>query len=124
MVSIPSSRWFALAGAVLVAWITYAALMPVDWQIRLGLHWLIEHFLVFFTVTTLFCLAWPRPMAVAALLLPFAILIETAQGLTPDRAADSATALVAAAGVASAALLADLVIALRKRARKDTGSAG
>jgi hypothetical protein len=124
MVSIPSSRWFALAGAVLVAWITYAALMPVDWQIRLGLHWLIEHFLVFFTVTTLFCIAWPRPMAVAALLLPFAILIETAQGLTPDRVADPATALFAAAGVASAALLADLIIALRKRARKDTGSAG
>jgi hypothetical protein len=124
MVSIPSSRWFALAGAVLVAWITYAALMPVDWQIRLGLHWLIEHFLVFFTVTTLFCLAWPRPMAVAALLLPFAILIETAQGLTPDRVADPATALFAATGVASAALIADLVIALRKRARKDTGSAG
>ena len=118
------SRWFALIGAVLVAWITYAALMPVDWQIRLGLHWLIEHFLAFFTVTTLFCIAWPRPMAVAALLLPFAILIETAQGLTPDRTADSATALIAAAGVASAALLADLIIALRKRARKDTGSAG
>ncbi len=124
MVSIPSSRWFALAGAVLVAWITYAALMPVDWQIRLGLHWLIEHFLVFFTVTTLFCLAWLRPMAVAALLLPFAILIETAQGLTPDRVAVPATALFAATGVASAALIADLVIALRKRARKDTGSAG
>jgi hypothetical protein len=124
MVSIPSSRWFALAGAVLVAWITYAALMPVDWQIRLGLHWLIEHFLVFFTLTTLFSLAWPRPMAVAALLLPFAILIETSQGLTPDRVADPATALFAATGVASAALIADLVIALRKRARKDTGSAG
>ena len=124
MVSIPSSRWFALAGAVLVAWITYAALMPVDWQIRLGLHWLIEHFLVFFTVTTLFCLAWPRPMAVAAVLLPFAVLIETAQGLTPDRVADPATALFATTGVASAALIADLVIALRKRARKDTGSAG
>jgi hypothetical protein len=122
--TVVNSRWFALAGAVLVVWITYAALMPVDWQIRLGLHWLIEHFLVFFVVTTLFCLAWPRPMAVAALLLPFAILIETAQGLTPDRAADSATALFAAAGVASAALIADLVIALRKRARKDTGSAG
>lgn len=124
MVSLSLSRWFALAGAVLVVWITYAALMPVDWQIRLGLHWLVEHFLVFFVVTTLFCLAWLRPMVVAALLLPFAILIETAQGLTPDRTADSATALIAAAAVASAALLADLVVALWKRARKDTGSGG
>lgn len=112
------SRWFALAGAVLLLGIAYAALFPVDWQFRTGLHWLIEHFLIFFTVTALFCVAWPRPMTVAAVLLPFALIIETAQALTPDRVADAATALFAAAGVASAALLADLVIALRKKPGK------
>jgi hypothetical protein len=89
--------------------------MPAGWQIRLGLHWLIEHFLAYFAVTPIFCLAWPRPMAVAAVLLPLAILLEAAQGLTPDRTADPATALSAATGVAAAALLADLVLALGKR---------
>jgi len=96
--------------------IAVAALVPEGWQVRTGLHWLVEHFLAFFTVTLVFCLAWPRPMAVAAVLLPAAILIEAAQELTGDRTADLATSLFAAAGVASAALLADLVIVLRKRA--------
>ena len=103
-----------LVGAVLLAGIVVATLIPVDWQIRLGLHWLVEHFLAFFTATLVLCLAWRRPMRVAAVMLPFALLIEAAQGLTPDRTADLATALMAAAGVASAALLADLVIWLRK----------
>ena len=50
--------------------------------------------------------------------LPVAVLLETAQGLTPDRVADPATALSAATGVAIAALLADLALALGQR-RKD-----
>ena len=109
------SHWFvALAVALLVA-IAIATVMPAAWQIRLGLHWLVEHFLAYFAVTALFCFAWRRPMAVAAVLLPVAVLLETAQGLTPDRVADPATALSAATGVAVAALLADLVLAFRKR---------
>jgi VanZ family protein len=95
-----------------------ATLMPAGWQVRLGLHWLVEHFLAYFVVTAIFCLAWPRPMQVAAVLLPLAVLLEAAQGLTPDRTPDPATALIAAAGVALAALLADLVLSLRKRRQK------
>ena len=109
------SRWLTVAGAALIVLIAVAAVIPVGWQIRLGLHWLVEHFLAFFTVTLVFCLAWKRPMAVAAVMLPVAILIEAAQALTPDRTADLATALFAAAGVASAALCADLVLRLRAR---------
>jgi hypothetical protein len=100
---------------MLLAAIAVATLVPVDWQFRLGLHWLVEHFLAYFAVTAIFCLAWPRPMAVAAVLLPVAVLLETAQGLTADRTADPSTALGAATGVAVAALLADLVLALAKR---------
>ena len=103
------------AAWLLLAAIAVATLVPAAWQVRLGLHWLVEHFLAYFAVTAIFCLAWPRPMAVAAVLLPVAILLETAQGLTPDRTADPATALSAATGVAIAALLADLVLALGKR---------
>ena len=110
------SRWFAIAGALLIVAIAVATLIPAAWQIRLGLHWLLEHFLAYFAVTTIFCLAWPRPMAVAAVLLPVAILLEAAQGLTPDRVSDLATALFAATGVATAALLADLILELGKRA--------
>jgi VanZ family protein len=79
------------------------------------LHWLIEHFLAYFAVTAIFCLAWPRPMAVAAALVPFAVLMEALQGLTADRVPDPVTALIAASGVASAALLADFVLWLRQR---------
>ena len=100
---------------MLLAAIAFATLVPAGWQLRLGLHWLVEHFLAYFVLTLIFCLAWPRPMAVAAVLLPVAIVLETAQGLTPDRTADPATALSAATGVAVAALLADLVLALGKR---------
>jgi hypothetical protein len=109
------SKWLRpLAIAMLVA-IAVATLVPAGWQIRLGLHWLVEHFLAYFTVTLIICLAWPRPMVVAVLLVPLAILLERAQGLTADRVPDVATALFAATGVAVAALLAELIIRLRGR---------
>ena len=117
------SRWIALAGAALLVAIAVATLIPAGWQMRLGLHWLVEHFLAYFAVTSIFCLAWPRPMAVAAGLLPVAVLLEALQGLTPDRVSDPATALFAATGVATAALLADLIMAIRKRARLGAATA-
>jgi hypothetical protein len=109
------ARLFGACGAVMIAGIVFAALVPAEWQIRLGLHWLVEHFLAFFTVTLLFCLAWRRPMRVASAMLPIALAIEALQALTPDRVAEPATALMAAAGVAMAALLADLVITVVKK---------
>jgi hypothetical protein len=109
------SKWLGVAAVAVLVAIAVATVIPAEWQIRLGLHWLVEHFLAYFAVTALFCLAWPRPMAVAAVLLPVAVLLEMAQGLTPDRLPDPATALSAATGVAAAALLADLVLALGKR---------
>jgi len=116
MASSPVSPWVALGGAVLLAAIAVASLVPSAWQVRLGLHWLAEHFLAYFALTTLFCLATRRPMAVAAALIPLAVVLEGLQSLTADRVADAATALLAAAGVASAALLTDLAIALRRKA--------
>ena len=103
-------KWLLVVGAALLVAIAVAVLIPAGWQMRFGLHWLVEHFLAFFTVTLVFCFVWKRPMAVAAVLLPVAVLLEAAQALTPDRTADLATALFAATGVAVAALLTDLVI--------------
>jgi hypothetical protein len=107
-----------LAVALIIAAIVFASLAPVGWQMRFGLHWLVEHFLVFFALTMLVCLVWPKPMIVAGVLVPFAVLLEAAQALTPDRTADLATTLSAAAGVSLAALLFDLALSLRKRWRK------
>ena len=108
-------RWLWLLLALLGAGVSYAALGPADWQIRLGLHWLVEHFLALFAATVLACVAYPKPMRVAAVLLPIAVGLEVAQGLTPDRTPDIATALMAAAAVALAALLTDAFLAWRKR---------
>ena len=116
MVTASRSRLIGIAGVVLLAAIVVATFVPAAWQVRLGLHWLLEHFLAYFALTLVFSLATRRPMAVAAALLPLAILLESLQALTADRVADAVTALFAAAGVASAALLADLAMALRKKA--------
>ena len=117
-----NSRLVGLGGAVLMAAIAVATFVPAAWQVRLGLHWLAEHFLAYFAVTALFCLASRRPMAVAAVLVPLAIVLESLQALTADRVADAVTALFAAAGVAAAALLADLLMALRRpRVDQNTG---
>jgi VanZ family protein len=119
MSSSPVSRWFTLAGVVLLAAMAAATLVPAAWQVRLGLHWFAEHFLAYFTLTALFCLATRRPMAVAAVLVPLAVTLESLQALTADRVADALTALFAAAGVAAAALLADLAMVLRRSVGSD-----
>jgi hypothetical protein len=70
---------------MLLAAIAADSLVPVAWQVRTGLHWLIEHFLAYFAVTLVFCLAWPRPFLVAACLMMVAGAMEALQGLTADR---------------------------------------
>jgi hypothetical protein len=115
MVTASLSRLTGFAGVVLLAAIVVATFVPAAWQVRLGLHWLLEHFLAYFTLTLVFSIATRRPMAVASVLLPVAIVLETLQALTADRVADAVTALFAASGVASAALLADLAMALGGR---------
>ncbi len=116
MVTAQMSRLTGFAGVVLLAAIVVATFVPAAWQVRLGLHWLLEHFLAYFALTLVFSIATRRPLAVAGVLLPLAIILESLQALTADRVADAVTALFAAAGVASAALLADLAIALGGKA--------
>ena len=99
-------------------------LVPASLQLRLGLHWLIEHFLAYFVLTLVFCLAWPRPFLVAACLMAVAGVMEALQGLTADRIPNLATAFCGAAGVLVAALLASLVTDLwqKRRGRARTAS--
>jgi hypothetical protein len=103
------SAWVATLGVVMLAAIAADSLVPVTLQIRSGLHWLIEHFLAYFAVTFLLCLALPRPFIVAGSLMVIAAVMEALQGLTADRIPDFATAFCGAAGVLTAALLASLL---------------
>jgi hypothetical protein len=114
MASSSISKWVALAGAVLIVAIAVDSLVPVAWQIRSGLHWLIEHFLVYFVVTFVLCLAWPRPIIVAGALMALAGAMEALQGLTADRVPDLPTAFCGAAGALTGALLADLCMGARR----------
>jgi VanZ family protein len=110
------SRWIALCGALILIAAVVASLIPANIQIRTGLHWQVEHFVVYFLATSSFCLAWPRPFIVAAAMMAFSALLEALQGLTPDRTPDLPTALAAAAGALTAGVLAKLVILARKLA--------
>ncbi len=103
-------------GAVVLIAAVVASLIPANMQIRTGLHWQVEHFLVYFLATAIFCLAWPRPFIVAGVMIAVSALLEALQGLTPDRTPDLPTALSAAAGALTAGVLAKLVILARKLA--------
>ncbi len=107
------TKWIALAGVILLVAIAADTLVPVAWQVRSGLHYLIEHFVAYFAVTLVVCLASPRPLVMAGILMALAGLLEAGQGLTADRIPDLATAFCGAAGVLVGALLADLVKAGR-----------
>ena len=63
--------WVGLSAAALSA-IALATLLPVEWVPPPGLHWLIEHFVGYFALTTIVCIAWPRPVPVAAVLMVLA----------------------------------------------------
>jgi hypothetical protein len=106
----------AVAGAGVVAAAIVASLISASMQLRTGLHWQVEHFLVYFVATSIFCLAGPRPFIVAGVMMAFSALLEGLQGLTPDRTPDLPTALSAAAGALSAGVLAKLIIMARKLA--------
>ena len=92
------------------------ALGPANWQPRTGLGWQVEHFLGYFAITSLVCLAWPRPIVVGPALMIGGALLEGLQVFTPDRTANFTAAVCGAGGALAAALLAELFIRVRRRA--------
>jgi len=102
------------SGAAL-ALVVITALGPAHWQPRTGLGWEIDHVLGYFAITLLVCFAWPRPVIVGGTLIVFAMLLEWLQGFTPDRTPNLMAAVYGAGGVLVAALLAELVIRVRRR---------
>ena len=91
-----------------------AALGPANWQPRTGFGWEIEHFVGYFAVTSMFLLAWPRPLVVGGALMAVAGLLEGLQAFTPDRSSYYMAAFYSAGGALAAAMLAELFIRARK----------
>src|SRR5260370_41279028 len=90
--------------------LVFVGLGPPKWQPRSGLGWEIDHFAGYLVITLMFCIAWPRPLVVAATLIAAAVLLEALQALTPDRCSDFFAVLCGASGAAGGAVVAVLVI--------------
>jgi VanZ family protein len=106
------SKVFSVAAMALLV---FVALGPATWQPRSGLGFELDHFAGYFVFTLMFCLAWPRPLAVGGALVVFALVLENLQSFLPDRSSYFVAALYSAAGVLAAALLAELFIRGRRR---------
>lgn len=104
----PKLLWlFCVVALVAIA---AASLVPTQWEMRTGLHWLVEHFIVYFAVTAVICIVWPRPFLVGASLMVLAGALEALQGLTIDRTPDLLTGFSGGAGVLSASIVVWFVI--------------
>src|SRR5215510_16552898 len=90
-----------------MALLVFAHLSPAKWKPRTGLGGPIDHFLAYFAVTSIVCLAWPRPLVVGAALIAVSALL---QSFTPDRTPSFLAAFSGAAGVLAAALLAEFLL--------------
>jgi hypothetical protein len=95
------AKFCSVAAMVLLV---IVALCPADWLVLLRTgYWATEHFLAFFAVTSIVCLAWPRPFVVGGALMVVAALLEALQGLTPDRTPNLMGAFWGAVGALAAA---------------------
>ena len=102
------------ACVVVMVMVVIVALGPEKWQPRSGLGWQVDHFVGYFVITAIFCLAWPRPFVVGGALMVAAAVLEVLQAFLPDRSAYAVAALYSAGGVLAAALLAELFIRDKK----------
>ena len=66
------SKVFSVAAMALLV---FVALGPATWQPRSGLGFELDHFAGYFVFTLMFCLAWPRPLAVGGVVV-FALVLE------------------------------------------------
>ena len=114
-------KFASVAVAVLVV---VVALGPAKWAPRTNLGFEVDHFLGYFIITTMFCLAWPRPFVVGGALIVGGVLLEGLQALTPDRSANSMAALFGASGALAAALLAEIFIRAIAKKSPEAGPMG
>lgn len=101
-----------LIGIAATAVLVFFSLCSAKWQLRTGLGWRIDHFVGYFVVTPIVCLAWPRPFVVAGVLMVAAAVLEGLQAFTPDHEPNLVAAFCGAGGALAAALLAESAIRL------------
>jgi hypothetical protein len=88
-----------------MALLVFAQLCPAKWKPRTGLGGPIDHFLAYFAVTLIVCIAWPKPLMVGAVLMAASALLEWLQRFTPDRKPNFLAAFGGAGGALAAAAL-------------------
>ena len=103
-----------ICSVAVIALLVAAALGPANWAPRSGLGWEIDHFLGYFVITLIVCIAWSRPLVVGGALMAIAALLEGLQALTPDRSSNLFAACCGASGAVAAALLAELFMRARR----------
>jgi hypothetical protein len=94
-----------LSSVAAMALLVFAQLCPAKWKPRTGLGGPIDHFLAYFAVTSIVCLALPRPLMVGAALMAASALLEWLQTFTLDRAPSFLAAFCGAGGALAAAAL-------------------
>jgi hypothetical protein len=101
--------------AVIMVLLVVAALGPAEWAPRSGLGWQIDHFVGYFVITSIVCVAWPQPFVVGGVLMLVAAVLEALQALTPDRSSNFEAACYGIGGVLAAAMVAEVIIRARRR---------
>jgi VanZ family protein len=99
-----------VCSVAIVVLLLAGALGPASWTPRTALGWQFDHFIGYFAITLLVCLAWPRPFVVGGVLIAAAFLLESLQAFSPGRSANLVAAICSAGGVLGAALVAELFI--------------
>ena len=100
--------------AALIVLFVIIAVGPGNWAPRTGFGFQLDHFLGYLALTSLVCLAWPRPVIVGGTLMAGGALLEGLQVFTPNHHADLVAASCGAEGALAAALLAELFIRIGK----------
>ena len=103
-----------VCSAAMIVLFVSIALGPGAWAPRTGFGFQLDHFLGYFALTCLVCLAWPRPLIVGAALMAGGALLEGLQAFTPNHDANLVAALCGAGGALAAALVAMLCIRVRE----------
>jgi VanZ family protein len=112
-----------ICSGVIMVLLLIAALGPAKWAPRTELGWQFDHFIGYFGITLFFCVAWPRPFVVGAIVMAVAASLEGLQALTPDRSANLEAALWGAGGALAAALVAELFVRVWRWRSKSVRSA-
>src|SRR5262245_56236582 len=94
-----------LSSVAAIAVLVFAQFVRAKCKHRTRVGWQIDHVLAYCVVTSIVCLAWPRPFVVGTALMAVSALLEWLQRFTPDRKRSFLAAFCGAGGALAAAAL-------------------